>query len=140
MKESSSPQLNNPKIVRAWYMYDWANSVYPLVISSILFPVYYKAVTTVDGRDTVVFLGFEVQNSVLYTYVLSFSFLLVAAMLPLLSGVADYSGDKKRFMKLFVILGASACCGLYFFTGTDSLTWGLLCATLASIGYSGNSA
>ena len=79
MKESSSPQLNNPKIVRAWYMYDWANSVYALVISSILFPVYYKAVTTVDGRDMVVFLGFEVQNSVLYTYVLSFSFLLVAA-------------------------------------------------------------
>ncbi|MEJ1237776.1 MFS transporter [Chryseolinea sp. T2] len=138
MKESSSPQLNNPAIVRAWYVYDWANSVYALVISSILFPVYYKAVTTVDGRDTVVFLGFEVQNSVLYTYVLSFSFLLVAAMLPLLSGVADYTGDKKRFMKFFVFLGATACCGLYFFTGIDSLTWGLLCATLASVGYSGS--
>ncbi|MGC3948705.1 MAG: MFS transporter [Chryseolinea sp.] len=138
MKESSSPQLNNPKIVRAWYVYDWANSVYALVISSILFPVYFKAVTTVDGHDHVLFLGFEVQNSVLYSYVLSFSFLLVAAMLPLLSGVADYSGDKKRFMKFFVILGSAACCGLYFFTGVDSLLWGLLCATLASIGYSGS--
>jgi UMF1 family MFS transporter len=138
MKESFSAQMNDPKIVRAWYMYDWANSVYALVISSILFPVYYKAVTTVDGNDRVTFFGFNVQNSVLYTYVLSFSFLIVAAMLPLLSGVADYSGDKKRFMKMFVYAGTAACCGLYFFTSVDSLEWGLFCAVLASIGYSGS--
>ncbi|HTF20036.1 MAG TPA: MFS transporter [Chryseolinea sp.] len=138
MKEAAPPQLNNPRIVRAWYMYDWANSVYALVISSILFPVYYKAVTTIDGQDVVTFLGFKVQNSVLYSYVLSFSFLVVAAVLPLLSGVADYSGDKKRFMKFFVLLGSCSCCGLYFFTGIDTLGWGLLCATLASIGYSGS--
>lgn len=136
MKETQAPRLNDKRIVRAWYMYDWANSVYALVISSILFPVYYKAVTTVDGNDRVQFLGFEVHNSVLYTYVLSLSFLIVASMLPLLSGVADYSGDKKRFMKFFVILGSAACCGLWFFTGVDSIAWGLLCATLASIGYS----
>lgn len=138
MKESQAPRLNDKRIVRAWYMYDWANSVYALVISSILFPVYYKAVTTVDGNDRIQFLGFDVQNSVLYTYVLSLSFLIVAAMLPLLSGVADYSGDKKRFMKFFVFLGSAACCGLYFFTGVDSIGWGLFCATLASIGYSGS--
>jgi UMF1 family MFS transporter len=63
---------------------------------------------------------------------------VVAALLPLLSGVADYSGDKKRFMKFFVILGACSCCGLYFFTSIDSLGWGLICSTLASIGYSGS--
>ena len=98
MKESTLPtRLNNPRIVRAWYMYDWANSVYALVISSILFPVYYKAVTTVNGNEFITFLGFEVQYSVLYTYVLSFSFLVVAAQLPLVSGVDDYAGDKKRF-------------------------------------------
>lgn len=119
-------------------MYDWANSVYALVISSILFPVYYKAVTTVDGNEMLDLPGFEIQNTVLYTYVLSFSFLIVAAMLPLLSGVADYSGDKKRFMKFFVVLGSTACAGLYFFTGRDTLGWGLLCAVLASIGYSGS--
>lgn len=138
MQEASPAQVNDPRIVRAWYMYDWANSVYALVISSILFPVYYKAVTTVDGNDRIAIGGFDIQNSVLYTYVLSFSFLIVAAMLPLLSGVADYSGDKKRFMKFFVVLGACACCGLYFFTGVDTIAWGLLCAMLASIGYSGS--
>jgi UMF1 family MFS transporter len=139
MNDAVGPaRLNNPRTVRAWYMYDWANSVYALVISSILFPVYYKAVTTVDGSDRILFFGTDIQNSVLYTYVLSLSFLIVAAMLPLLSGVADYSGNKKAFMKFFVWLGALACCGLYFFTGTDTLLWGLLCAMLASIGYSGS--
>lgn len=138
MHSTPYPHINNPRVVRAWYMYDWANSVYALVISSILFPVYYKAVTTVDGNEQLEVMGFMVQSTVLYTYVLSFSFMIVAAMLPLLSGMADYSGDKKRFMKFFVILGSAACAGLYFFTGRDTLGWGLLCATLASIGYSGS--
>lgn len=132
------PVLNDIKTVRAWYVYDWANSVYALVISSAIFPIYYKAVTTIDGDDRVTFLGFAVQNSVLYSYALSLSFLIVAAMLPLLSGVADYSGRKKAFMKFFVWLGGLSCIGLYFFVDISSLWWGLTASILASIGYSGS--
>ena len=135
---SIAPQLNNPKTVRAWYMYDWANSVYSLVISSAVFPIYYKEVTTVNGNDHVVFAGITIQNSVLYSYALSFSFLIVALMLPLLSGVADYTGRKKAFMKFFVWLGSLSCIGLYFFDGVALLWWGILCSILASIGYSGS--
>jgi UMF1 family MFS transporter len=131
-------QLNNPKTVRAWYMYDWANSVYSLVISSAVFPVYYKEVTTVNGNDQVTFGGITIQNSVLYSYALSCSFLIVALILPLLSGVADYTGRKKAFMKFFVWLGSLSCIGLYFFDGVDLLWWGILCSILASIGYSGS--
>jgi len=119
-------------------MYDWANSVYALVISSAIFPIYYKAVTTVNEEGIVSFMGFAIQNSVLYSYALSLSFLIVAAMLPLLSGMADYSGNKKSFMKFFVVLGSVACVGLFFFTDVTELWWGLLCAMLASIGYSGS--
>ncbi len=133
-----SPRLNDPKTVRAWYMFDWANSVYALVISSAIFPIYYKEITTINGNDNVAFMGFDIQNSVLYSYALSLSFLIVAAMLPLLSGVADYSGNKKIFMKLFVGLGGLACMGLYFFTDIALLWWGLLCAMLACIGYAGS--
>ena len=128
--------LNNPKTVRAWYMYDWANSVYSLVITSSIFPIYYKAVTTTDGSDQVQFLGYGMQNSVLYSYALSFSFLMVAIMLPFLSGVADYSGRKKSFMKFFVWLGGLSCIGLYFFDSVTMLWWGILCSIFASIGYS----
>jgi UMF1 family MFS transporter len=130
--------LNNPKVISAWCMYDWANSVYSLVITSAIFPVYYQAVTTgKDGNDVVSFFGLPVVNSVLYSYALSFSFLIVAPLLPLLSGMADYAGNKKSFMKFFVYLGGTACMGLYFFRGTN-IEWGILCSILASIGYAGS--
>jgi len=129
-------ELNNPKTVRAWYMYDWANSVYSLVITTAIFPIYYKAVASNNGTDIVQFFGFDIQNSVLYSYALSLSFLIVAAILPLLSGAADYTGNKKSFMKFFVWLGSMSCMGLYFFDSINTLYWGLFCSILASIGYS----
>jgi MFS transporter, UMF1 family len=133
---SLNPALNNQQTVRAWYMYDWANSVYSLVITSAIFPVYYKAVAVTNGSDQVDFFGFSIRNSSLYSYSLSFSFLIVAAILPLLSGVADYTGRKKDFMKFFVWLGGLACMGLYFFEDVNSLEWGIFCSIMASIGYS----
>lgn len=136
--DNAAAALNNPKTVRAWYMYDWANSVYSLVITSAIFPVYYKAVAKSNGSDMVPFLGFSVQNSNLYSYALSFSFLVVAIMLPLLSGMADYSGKKKAFMKVFVWIGALSCMGLFFFTGVETLWLGILLSITASIGYSGS--
>lgn len=128
--------INNPKTVRAWYMYDWANSVYSLVITSAIFPVYYKAVAKTNGSDDVYFFGAAIKNSSLYSYALSFSFLVVAAILPLLSGMADYTGNKKTYMKMFVWLGSLSCMGLYFFDDVSMLEWGILCSVLASIGYS----
>jgi len=119
-------------------MYDWANSVYSLVITSAIFPVYYDVVTTTKSNgDIVDFFGLQVVNSVLYSYSLSFSFLFVAAILPLLSGIADYSGKKKFFMKVFMYLGSFSCLGLYFFDG-NSIEWGIICSVMASVGYSGS--
>ena len=81
MKEFKTLALNNGRTIRAWYMYDWANSVYSLVITSAIFPVYYQAITTTNGKDVVLFLGQEIKNSVLYSYALSFSFLLITPLL-----------------------------------------------------------
>lgn len=138
MNSVGTALLNNPKTVRAWYMYDWANSVYSLVITTAIFPIYYKAVAVSNGSDMIPFLGFTIQNSVLYSYALSFSFLIVSLMLPLLSGAADYTGNKKMFMKFFVWLGSISCMGLFFFDGIDTLWLGILFSVLASIGYSGS--
>ena len=119
-------------------MYDWANSVYSLVITAAIFPVYYQAVAVAsDGSDRISFFGFEIINSVLYSYALSFSFLLVALLLPVFGGMADYAGKKKYFMKLFVYLGALSCMGLFFFTGNNIELGIILCIT-ASIGFSGS--
>lgn len=135
---SIASKLNDQKTVRAWYMYDWANSVYSLVITTAIFPIYYKSVAVSNGSDTIPFLGFTLPNSVLYSYAISFSFLVVSIILPLLSGAADYTGNKKMFMKFFVWLGSLSCMGLFFFENIDTLWWGLLCSILASIGYSGS--
>jgi UMF1 family MFS transporter len=129
---------SSKKVQGAWAMYDWANSVYSLVITSTIFPVYYNSVTKgIDGSDTVSFFGWEVVNTVLYSYSISFSFLVIALLAPLLSGIADASGNKLNFMKFFVYLGSLSCGALYFFTG-DNLEFGILCSVLASIGFSGS--
>lgn len=128
--------LNNKQTVRAWYMYDWANSAYSLVIVSAIFPVYFKEVAKTGNSDMVTFFGFQVLNSNLFSYALSFSFLVVAGILPLLSGMADYSGNKKKFMKFFVWLGALSCMGLFFFTDVSGLSLAILFTITASIGYS----
>lgn len=128
---------NHPPTVRAWTFFDWANSVYNLIITTAIFPVYYLSATReAFGGDTVNFLGLEVKNSVIYSYAISFSFLMIVVTAPLLSGIADAAGLKKRFMKMFTYLGATACAGLFWFHGAN-IEYGLLCAILASLGYAG---
>ncbi|MBR07777.1 MAG: MFS transporter [Rickettsiales bacterium] len=126
----------NKKVINSWCMYDWANSVYNLVINTSIFPIYYTAVTANEANDDkVVFFGYEVINSVLYSYAISISYLLSAMMLPLLSGIADYTGKKKKYLKIFTTLGSIACMSMFFFT-SDTLEWGIICVVLASLGYS----
>ena len=130
--------LNDKKVINGWCMYDWANSVYSLTITSAIFPIYYQAVAVNSaGGDRISFFGLEIVNSVLYSYALSASFLLVAVILPLLSGIADYAGKKKFFLKIFMFIGSFSCIGLYFFTGKN-IEWGILCSVFASVGYSGS--
>jgi len=131
------------KIINAWATYDLANSVYNLVITATIFPIYYNLVTSEKDengniiRNTVDFFGFNLKNTALYDFALAFSFLLVAAIIPLLSGIADYSGNKKSFMKFFCYMGASACAALYFFDKTN-IGFGILMAIFACIGFSGS--
>src|SRR3970282_2545729 len=127
----------SPKLINAWAFYDWANSVYSLVIATAVFPIYYESVTS--GNSGIVhFLGAEFNNSSLLSYSLSFSFLIVALMSPILSGISDYTGNKKRFMQFFCYLGSFSVMGLFFFKGQDTLWIGILCTVLASIGFWGS--
>lgn len=133
---------NDPTTVRAWAFYDWANSVYPLVITTAIFPIFYQGHTSKvleDGStmDRVRFFGFEFINTELYSYVLSLSFLIVSALSPLLSGIADYSGQKKSFLKAFCYLGAMGCALLFFFD-EDHLELSMLFVMMASIGFWGS--
>ena len=123
-------------VIRAWCTYDLANSVYNLVINTAIFPIYYTAITSINNEDKVDFFGFEMVNSVLYSYAISLSYLISALLLPILSGIADYTGNKKKYLKIFTYMGAFSCIGLVFFTNENALEWGIFCVVLASIGYS----
>lgn len=131
-------EKNNPAIINGWCSYDWANSVYNLAVTTTLFPVYYSAVTRdAFGSEEITFLGFQIKNTVLYSYAISFSFLIIVFLSPLLSGIADYSGRKKFFMKVFTWIGSISCISLYFFKGSN-IVFGISCSVLASIGYAGS--
>ena len=141
---SDAPVITSTKSVhRAWAMYDWANSTYNLVITSTIFPIYYEAVTSVKSasgvllNDKVSFFGITVKNSSLFDYSISAAYLIIALLSPILSSVADYKGNKKRFMQLFCYLGSAACCGLYFFK-RDTLELGVICSAIAALGYCGS--
>jgi UMF1 family MFS transporter len=125
------------KLIHRWAFYDWANSVYSLVISTAVFPIYYETVTETDS-GLVNFMGFEVNNTSLYTYALSLSFLIVAFISPLLSGIADYVGNKKTYMKFFCYFGSLSVMSLFFFEGVETLWVGILFSVLASIGFWGS--
>ena len=127
-------QKGDKKLINAWSFYDWANSVYSLVIGTAIFPIYYESVTESDG-GIVSFLGTEWYNTSLYSYALGFSFLIVAFLSPILSAIADSTGNKKRFMQFFCFLGSISVASLYFFTGKENIWIGILFTILASIGF-----
>ncbi|MGB6037742.1 MAG: MFS transporter [Cryomorphaceae bacterium] len=130
---NSAITKDDEKTINGWAMYDWANSVYSLVITSSIFPIFFENNTSAE----VDLFGRTFKNTALYSYTLSASFLIVALISPLLSGIADYSGQKKRFMQFFCYLGGLACVGLFFFDA-NFLGFGLLMTMMAGIGYSGS--
>jgi len=126
------------KVINGWAMYDWANSVYNLVITSTIFPAYYEAVTG-DGNDHTIVdkikIGnYEFSNTALYNYVLGIAFVIVAILSPILSSVADYRGNKKQFLRFFCTMGALSCASLYFFD-KDHIYGGLISVIIACIGF-----
>jgi UMF1 family MFS transporter len=131
-------QKNDKHVMHAWAFYDWANSVYNLVINAAIFPIFYlKRTSGLMREDRVNFFGFHPINSELYSYVFSVSFLAVVILAPILSGIADYYGRKKFFMQLFCYLGAAGCAGLFFFN-PNYLEISMISVFLGSVGFWGS--
>ena len=130
----------SPKLIKAWAFYDWANSVYPLVISTAIFPIYYSSMSSsfTNSEGNISFLGMSWNPTTLYDYTLSISFLIVAFCSPILSAIADYTGNKLKFLRAFCLLGALSVMALFFFKGESTLWVALTFTVLASIGFWGS--
>ena len=131
--KTKSPALNDEKTIFGWAIFDWANSSYALVITAAIFPAYFVAIT-----DDVIHLGgFEISNSALYAFSITAAYLIIASISPLLSGIADFGGRKKSFLRFFTTMGSLACISLFFFQGMDQLAIGTLGFIIATIGFAG---
>jgi UMF1 family MFS transporter len=131
---------NNPKVLNAWAFYDWANSVHSLTITSAIFPIYFPiAAITLNSINPnwIQFFGYSVQNTVVYSYTISIALLILAISMPILSGIADYLGARKSFMRFFCYLGALSCIILFFFT-KGSYVLGTVCFLFSIIGWGGS--
>ncbi len=134
-------QTASKKVVKGWTMYDWANSVYNLVITSTIFPAYYEAVTGDGNENTLIdkikIGSYEFSNTALYNYILAIAFVIVAILSPILSSIADYRGNKKQFLRFFCTMGSLACASLYFFD-SNHIIGGLFSVIVACIGFWGS--
>lgn len=131
-------QTASKKVINGWAMYDWANSVYNLVITTTFFPIYFNAATKDHFKsDEISFLGRKFVNSALYDYAIAAAYLIIALLYPILTSIADTRGNKKRFMQFFCYMGAIGCSALYFFNGAN-VAYGVLFFILAAIGYCGS--
>lgn len=130
-------EKGSSKLLNAWAFYDWANSVYTLVISSTIFPIYYGSLFRAKGIEEVELFGVLIRSEALISYVTALGFLIIAFISPLLSGIADYLGNKKFFLKLFCYVGSISCMSLYFFSLED-IIFSLITYLLALIGFWGS--
>ena len=139
-----SPQLqgsivkNDPKTIRAWAMYDWANSAYALVVVSAIFPAYYNKITEVEGISRISLFGWNIENTAAYSINLGIAFGIVALISPLLSSMADYNGNHRSYMKFFCYMGSIGCMTLFFFSDYHLVQLGLAGMLFATIGYGGS--
>ena len=134
-------EKGSKKLLHAWAFYDWANSVYSLTIASSIFPIFYSALflKTTSNLKTVWAFGIEFKSTALITFVTAFTFLVVAFMSPILSGIADYIGNKKSFLKFFCYVGSAGSIGLYWFDiSPDKIHLSLLFYFMGLIGYWGS--
>lgn len=125
------------KLLNAWAFYDWANSVYALVISSSIFPLYYGSLFRELNIYSFDFWGTSIKSESIISYITAIGFLIVCILSPILSGIADYLGNKKFFMKLFCGIGSVSCMLLYFFS-LDYMLLSLLIYMFGLIGFWGS--
>ncbi|UOK41862.1 MULTISPECIES: MFS transporter [Flavobacterium] len=130
-------EKGSSKLLNAWASYDWANSVYSLVIASAIFPIYYGQLFKDKGNLYIEIFGIALKSTALISFTTAAAFLMVSIFSPLLSGIADYAGNKKSFLKFFCYLGALSTIGLCWFD-LDTIYFSLACYFFGLIGFWGS--
>ncbi len=131
---AQSIKIDDKKTIRSWAFFDWANSAYTLVVATAIFPPYFTANTD----DVIDIFGIGIENTALYSFIVSFGYLIIAFISPLLSGIADYGGKRMLFLKIFTAIGSISCLAMFFFKGPSGVWLGSTLFLISTIGYAGS--
>jgi len=112
--------------IKAWTMYDWANSAFATTIMGVVLPLYFG--TYISEGDTVPIWG----------YAVAIGSLIAALMGPVLGAIADFKAHKKLFMGIFVALGVISTALLWFVVSPADLTLCIVLYILGTIGFAGS--
>ncbi|KON84424.1 MFS transporter [Rossellomorea marisflavi] len=113
----------------SWILYDWANSAYSIIISTAVFPLFFKAAATsagVSSVDSTAYLG----------YTIAIATFILAMLGPILGTIADYEGYKKKFFTFFFTLGIIFTASLAFIPGEQWILL-LIFYTVSTVGFAG---
>jgi MFS transporter, UMF1 family len=113
----------------SWVFYDWANSAYSIIITTAVFPLFYKAAAKNAGVS-------DVDSTAYLGYTIAIATFILAMLGPILGSIADYQGYKKRFFRFFFLMGVAATAILAFIPSDQWLLL-LACYTVAAVGSAG---
>ncbi len=116
--------LHRPEL-RAWAMYDWANSAFMATVVTAVFPIYFASVAAADLEP--------VDASARFGVITTIALSIVAVLAPVLGAIADVAAIKKRMLGVFLALGVVATACMFFIGRGDWLLAALL-FVLANIG------
>ncbi|MBS4200955.1 MFS transporter [Bacillus sp. FJAT-49732] len=114
----------------SWILYDWANSAYSIIITSAVFPIFYKSMASSAGVS-------DVDSTAYLGYTIAIATFILAMLNPILGTIADYRGLKKKFFTFFFVMGVIATALLAFIPGEQ---WQLLLIfyMISTVGFTGS--
>ena len=115
--------------LRAWAMYDWANSAFQTTIIAAIFPIYFQKVAAAGTPGPVATSRFA--------WATTWSILIVAIVAPVLGAVADYAPVKKKLLGVFLAIGAAATAAMYFI-GRGEWLFALTLFVVSNVGVAGS--
>jgi UMF1 family MFS transporter len=120
--------LGRPDI-RAWAMYDWANSAFQTTIIAAVFPIYFHKVAAAGLAPA--------EATSRFAWATTIAILIVAVIAPLLGAVADYAAMKKRLLGVFLAIGVVATGAMYWIERGDWL-FALVLFVIGNVGVAGS--
>ncbi len=115
--------------LRAWAMYDWANSAFQTTIIAAVFPIYFQRVAAADLPPALATSRFA--------WATTWAILIVAVIAPILGAVADYAAIKKKLLGVFLAIGAVATGAMFFIERGDWL-FALVLFVIGNVGVAGS--